>query len=234
MIQAIIKRIFEESEFENNEHYYSKDNNQFYLTLHLNETEFKSIENKNSIEEIPSYKELLEYFNGLVQSGTCTSIEKNTSLLIFVKCQNINALEKYKQQILLLEEDQYFFKKYVILYTDGAIRNINTNAILPDLETKLGRNENFENYSKNGFIPELEEYLFILQLYIKIPFISLPDFDNQFKSLDTKITESLGANHSIKEVVIDNYGDIMMLDFLEQGEQVDQKIESILNLLSND
>lgn len=234
MIQAIINNIFDESGFENNENYYSKDNNQFYLTLHLNETEFSSIENKNSIEEIQAYKELLENFNELVQIGTSTSIEKNTSLLIFVKCQNINALEEYKQQILLLEEDQYFFKKYVILYTDGAIRNINTNAILPDLETKLGRNENFNNYSKNGFIPELEEYLFVLQLYIKIPFISLPDFDNQFKSLDTKITESLGANHSIKEVVIDNYGDIMMLDFLEQGEQVDQKIESILNLLSND
>lgn len=112
MIQAIINKIFEESEFENREGYYSKDNNQFYLTLHLNETEFKSIENKNSIEEIHSYKELLEYFNELVQSGTSTSIEKNTSLLIFVKCENINALEEYKQQILLLEEDQYFFKKY--------------------------------------------------------------------------------------------------------------------------
>lgn len=234
MIQAIINKIFEESEFENREGYYSKDSNQFYLTLHLNETEFKSIVNKNSIEEIPSYKELLEYFNELVQSGTSTSIEKNTSLLIFVKCENINALEEYKQQILLLEEDQYFFKKYVILYTDGAIRNINTNAILSDLETKLSSNEDFENYSKNGFIPELEEYLFVLQLYIKIPFISLPDFDNQFKSLDTKITESLGAYDSIKEVVIDKYDDIIEIDFLEQRELVDQKIDAILNLLSND
>lgn len=234
MIQAIINKIFEESEFENREGYYSKDNNQFYLTLHLNETEFKSIENKNSIEEIPSYKELLEYFNELVQSGTSTSIEKNTSLLIFVKCENINALEEYKQQILLLEEDQYFFKKYVILYTDCAIRNININAILSDLETKLSSNEDFKNYYTNGFIPELEEYLFVLQLYIKIPFISLPDFDNQFKTLDTKITESLGANHSIKEVVIDNYGDIMMLDFLAQGELIDQKIATILSSLPND
>lgn len=234
MIQAIINKIFEESGFENNEHYYSKDNNQFYLTLHLNETEFKSIENKNSIEEIPSYKELLEYFNELVQSGTSTSIEKNTSLLIFVKCENINALEEYKQQILLLEEDQYFFKKYVILYTDGAILNLNIDDILSVLETKLGRNEDFENYYANGFIPELEEYLFVLQLYIKIPFISLPNFNHQFKSLGAKITESLEANYSIKEAVIENYDDIMMLDFLEQGEQVDQKIDTILNLLSDD
>src|SRR5690606_21728011 len=98
MIQAIINNIFEESGFENTERYYSKDNNQFYLTFHLDETVFKSIENKNSIEEIQAYKELLEYFNELVQSGTSTSIEKNTSLLIFVKCENINALEEYKQQ----------------------------------------------------------------------------------------------------------------------------------------
>lgn len=234
MIQAIINKIFEESGFENGEKYNSKDNNQFYISLHLNETEFKSIENKNSIEEIPSYKELLEFFNELVKSGTSTSIEKNTSLLIIVKCENINALEEYKQQILLLEEDQYFFKKYVILYTHNAIRNINTYAILSDLETKLSKKEDFENYYAKGFIPELEEYLFVLQLYIKIPFISLPDFDNQFKSLDTTIREVLAENIRIKQTVMDKYDDIIEIDFLAQGEQVDQKIATILSSLPND
>lgn len=234
MIQTIINKIFEESGFENRERYYSMDNNQFYITLNLNETEFKSIENKNSIENIHSYKELLEFFNDLVQSGTNKSIEKNTSLLIFVQCENTNALEEYKQQILLLEEDQYFFKKYVILYTGNSIRKINLDAILSDIESKLNSEEDYDNYYKQGFITELEEYLFVLQLYIKIPFIILPNFENQFKSLDTKITEALDNNYRIKQAVIDNYDDLIALDFLVQGEQADQKIETILNSLSND
>lgn len=236
MIQQIINKIFEESNFENKDDnsYYSKDNTQFYLTLHLDEIGFQSIKNKDSIEEIPSYKKLLDYFNTLVQTGTSTSIEKNTSLLIFVKCENINALDVYKQQILLLEEDQYFFKKYVILYTDNAIRNINTDAILFDLETKLSSKQNFEDYYSEGFNPNIEEYLFVLQLYIKIPFISLPNFDNRFKTLETKITEDLRDSYKIKETIINNFDDIMALDFLATGEEVEQNIETILSLLSND
>lgn len=234
MIQQIINKIFEESTFEKKERYYSKGNNQFYLTLILNETEFQSIENKNSIEDIQSYKALLKCFNELVQSGTSTSIEKNTSLLIFVKCESINALEVYKQQILLLEEDQYFFKKYVILYTENAINSINTDAILSDLESKLSSDEHYENYYNKGFITELEEYLFVLQLFIKIPFITLPDSDIEFKTLETKITEDLGESHNIKQTVVGHYDDIMAINFLEPGEHVDQSIEKILSLLSDD
>ncbi|WP_313385915.1 ABC-three component system middle component 1 [Chishuiella sp.] len=234
MIQTIINKIFEESNFEEKEGYYSKDNNQFYLTLKLKETEFQTIENKNSIEVIPSYKELLDFFNELVQSGTSTSIEKNTSLLIFVECENIKALEVYKQQILVLEEDQYFFKKYVILYTENGISGINTDTILSDLKAKLSNKDNFDNYYTNGFSTELEGYLFILQLYIKIPFITLPSFDNQFKTLETKITEDLGDNYIIKETVIEKFDEIMAIDFFVPGENVDQNIETILNSLSND
>lgn len=234
MIQTLINQIFVESGFENREGYYSRDNNQFYISLHLNETEFKSIENKNSIEDIQSYNALLKCFNELVQSGTSTSIEKNTSLLIFVKCESINALEVYKQQILLLEEDQYFFKKYVILYTENAISSINTDAILSDLESKLSSDEHYENYYNRGFITELEEYLFVLQLYIKIPFITLADFNIQFQTLENKIIEDLGDSYKIKETVIDNFDDIMALDFLAPGEKVEQDIETILSLLSND
>src|ERR1035437_6858649 len=120
----VINKIFLESGFEKKESdlnvtFYLKKENEFYFTLDLEISEILKINNLTDFEKLDKYILLKEYFDSTLKK-TSSAIEKNTSLIIFVKCETFNSIETSKQNILLLEEDEYFFKKYIVLYTDEA------------------------------------------------------------------------------------------------------------------
>lgn len=220
--------------FEGIEKYYTKDSNTFFFTLQYNIEEISVLKRYSEIAEKENHKTLLKGFNNLIKEGGSNAIEKNSSLLILVKCPSLESIEKNHQQILLLEEDEYYFKKYVILYTDASISILNEQENLINyLNEKLNDEISFSKYAKSGFNEEIADYLMVMQLFIKLPFLTVQTADNNFKGLPEKISEALGENNErFVNWILENEDQIKALDFVQQNTE--EQINEILNHLPND
>jgi hypothetical protein len=235
----IIDKLFQEIEYQKNEFnneltYYSNNDWAYYFTLHINDTEFKKIKSFSDFEQIEEYKKFKTSFDLLEQQGESNKVEKNSSLIILLKCDSLVVLEEYQQQILLLEEDEYFLKKYVVIYTEKSIVELkNTEEILPQLKEKVNDKDKFETYAKNGFNNNLEEYLLVLQLYIKLPFLTLSFDGDAFQTLPSKISDVLEESQEhVYNILTEKAEDFLKIDF--QAENYEEKIGEIIKLLEND
>lgn len=76
--------------------------------------------------ECSATKELLKEYK--IRSGLDSSFKKNSSLLICIKVVNISEAQiKLRNTIYNIEEDEYYFRKFVFLYTDEMTRSIDVN-----------------------------------------------------------------------------------------------------------
>ncbi len=174
-MRQIIEKLLIEcgySEKEQGISFYSKEDRSFFFIVTIEEENFALLKSKDLVKENQSYKAVMDGFKSIVNSGEQIVMEKNSSLIVLVKCADINAISKLQQQILLFEEDEYFFKKYVILYTDSSITGLTITPLLPELRVKVKHNESFDKFANQGYISELAEFLVVIQLFIKLPFLS--------------------------------------------------------------
>jgi hypothetical protein len=238
-MNTVINKIMEVSEyspqsFNGIERYYSKEDNSFFFTLQYSIDEISTLRKYSEISERDNYKRLLESFNTLIKEGQSNTVEKNSSLLILVKCETLEAIEKYHQQILLLEEDEYFFKKYVILYTINSIATLMAQEnLLGYLNEKLNDEVSFSKYANEGYNDEIADYLMVIQLFIKLPLLKVQTGDNNFKALAEKISDGLGeTDEHFINWILENDQRILSLDFMRENSE--EEIEELLNHLPND
>lgn len=236
-MNEIIETIFKQEEyllkrFNDELTYYSYQDAAFYFLLELEENDFENILRYTDFENLQKYKKFKKNFDLVEKEVEANTVERNSSLIILVRCNSISALEKYKHQILLLEEDEFFFKKYVILYSEKAIQGLKVNDdFLSTIQQKVQDKNQFKLYAKKGLLEELEEYLLILQLYIKLPFLKLTFDGDSFQSLQSKIVSDLDEQQEVLyRELVSKSEDILALNFeLEENE-----IDEILNLLTDD
>ena len=238
-MNELVKKIFIESghaeeQFRNKLLYYSFKEMAYYFVIDLEQVEFEKIRNYSDFEQLEKHKKLKENYEKLEREGKSNTIEKNSSLIVLVKCDSLRALEKYQQQILLLEEDEYFFKKYVVLYSHESIKDLkDIYKLIPVLQEKVKDKTKFDSYGNNGFQVELEEYLLILQLYIKFPFLKLPFEGDAFQSLASKISGVLGTVHEeLYDQLTEKSDRILKIDFESEDDKIE--IDEILKLLPDD
>lgn len=125
-------------------------------------------------------------------------MNKNTSLLILLEVQNLKQdYEKLKTQILRIEEDVYFFRKYVILYDKKG--NI-------ELEKKINQVDDLIKYINQIKLTSFQKDIFkdsflflLIQLFIKIPFLQL-----EIKSQNDNFNLREQINTKIKEKSLEN------------------------------
>ena len=187
---------------------------------------------------------LKEYYVG-------SDYKKNTSLIVLVKADSVFDEYKLSNKIYDIEESPYFFKRYVILYTDKQmklIENINVGqyqSILSDKKkfvdykkSKKGE-DNFNSKLKNDVLI----YDIISKLYIKIPFLVYKfDGDDKLPILAECINEALDDKQKkIRDILIDvdlesdSYYELFN-DSLENPteEEIEKKYNEILNEISNE
>lgn len=228
----MLKKIFEQSQIEESKHndlvYYNYNNVAYYFTINIALSEFSQIKTFHDLTTNESYKLFKTQFDALEKAGISNVIEKNSSLILLVQVEDMNELDRLQHNILMIEEDEYFFKKYVILHSNDAIKHLN----FENIHSKVNDIESFNSFSQSGYLKELEEYIFILQLFIKLPFLKL-EFDTEnFETLGQKISKSLEVkNEEVYESII-NFESLSTLDFM--SKDAEREIENILELLKND
>lgn len=211
---------------------FSHENQSFFFNINIQESELLLIKNTQSFYDNEDYKRILDVYKKLVDTSGIPEIEKNSSLIITVKCEYLDTLSKLQQQILLIEENEYFFKKYVILYTEESITELLKKPNVSFLQETLNDSEKFEKYSDSGYSSDLMEYLVVIQLFIKLPFLKLTFSQNEYLDLKNKLDNSLEKDSFIYDRLVRHKIDLDKIDFMKIEDE--RKINLFLKMISND
>ena len=156
------------------------------------------------MEEIKDFfkTDKLDYLISEFQKLDDEKIKKNTSLFILIKVYDIHQFyNNYLNTIVAIEEDEYYFRKYIIFYTDEGLNDLD-----PDVQYLLHIVQNhiddfeeslFDKFEKNMFFDD--SYFIAMQLIIKLPFISLPHSDKPFATIEDKIKLRMESEQQVKK-----------------------------------
>ena len=156
-------------------------------------------------------------------------IKKNTSLFITVRVDNLEEdYNRFKNITMKIEEDEYYFRKYVIFYTEDGLSKIepSTQSLLNYIQSESSENEGlFDKFENNMFFDDA--YFIAMQLIVKLPFISLPHSDNRFEVIEDRIKTRIEREGLIdKENQVDQILDLF--DENKISEQLGDETNSIL------
>jgi hypothetical protein len=173
--------------------------------------------------------QLLELINGEYMRKCFTAIklndnlyekemDKNSSIICCLESDlfdesGLDDDSKQKLDLLMkaiyeVEEDPYFFKKYVLTYFKDQIDEINHEIaetvfteprLTSYLQTSLNNSETFKRYKENSI--SQRKYDLICKLFIKLPFLKLTNLEiSTLRNLKDKITEELNQKDIVMSV----------------------------------
>ena len=159
------------------------------------------------------------------------NIKKNTSLFILVEVDNLKEAfedEKFQRSILLIEEDYYYFRKFILLYTQKGISDLQDKTINETLYNYL--ESNIDAFEEDMFFSE--SYFMAMEIGVKLPFFTPPKRNDSYQSIEnqyqddkdeldnrlldfyTKVTDEI-LSESLKDISTD---DENVSDLLQIGE----------------
>lgn len=166
---------------------YSLAGDDFYIISSYDIEEFSNFfDGKRTNSIVDDFNKLESKLSGLA---------KNTSFIIFIEVENIETFyTENKNQIMKIEEDEYFFRKYVIIYNESSIRFFKLNQqISKQLYDVLSADEKMNKFENNLFFDD--EFVVSMQLMIKIPFIQLQENKKILDLLDKKINKKIAYDN---------------------------------------
>lgn len=230
-MKSIIQKIFNDNGFNNIKiaNPVEESHIEFWANYSDNAVNFYLVLFENNIltEDFLSWK-IPAYFNAIKQleTGYDERMDKNLSMIVCVKTDN-DETQKNSEKIFEIEEDPYFFKKYVITYDDnnskelkakfnegGESSNVILNRIINDSTMFLSYKMN-----ENNALTSL--YEICTKLMIKIPFMRLEKRLEELDDLSEKINEELSEKSLLA------FKD-SLLGFNENDERIIDNILSII------
>ena len=178
------------------------DGNEFFLIQEYNREDFKSSsEGGEDFFTCEQTNKLISCFEKLNDN----KIKKNTSLFVTIKVDELKqSYESLRNMIMKVEEDEYYFRKYVMLYTEEGLSRLNSNIedLLNYIQSTSPEGEYlFDKFESDMFFDT--SYFIAMQLIIKLPFVSLHHSDNHFEIVENKIQSRIemeGLNDHKKQV----------------------------------
>ena len=113
------------------------------------------------------------------------NIKKNTSMFILVEVDDLKEIfedEKVQQSILLIEEDYYYFRKFIILYTQNGLLDLRDKDTNEMLYTYL--ESNIDAFEDDMFFSE--SYFMAMEIGVKLPFFTLPKRSDIYQSIENQ------------------------------------------------
>lgn len=194
--------------------FYSNNNRErkeFYLVEVISKVDFLAWEiNENSS---------LTGFDELALENR--EIQKNTSLILAVKVDNFQAdLIQIKNKVLQVEEDAYYFKKYVVVYTDNSIQTLSQseNTVI-SLKQILLHQPSFVAFKEN--MSASEEYFVTMQLFLKLPFLPTPvDTNVELTSIEALLENRLTSEEKVLLAKLIEVGNLDNLGWQDIRSQI--------------
>ena len=161
----------------------------FYKKIKENNKRFLIVYETNSLQEVDYYNNTIKDIIP-IEIKSEPAFERNTDLIILLKLNNLGDFNTHEQKIFSIEEDPYYFKKYVLYYSEEE-KNILENKSLNDLREVILNRDLFNAYKKNPNYPSL--YSFSARFFIKVPFLHVPVNEIEMPSIEVMLKESLLA-----------------------------------------
>ena len=214
-------------------------NNQYYpvnekssIFTNTLKSEYFLIENYSE-EDFMNYFEsdtterLIEEFNESQYSLGFENLKKNTLLFILVEVENMKtAYEELRNQLILIEEDIYYFRKFVILFTKDALSQLesiqSTNQLYNLLKKKM------PEFEKDMFFED--SYFLAMEMAIKLPFFKINALNEDYQTIEEKYTD---REDQIDEQLLNLFDDsedyVSFLSDIEMGAELLTKLSNILD-----
>lgn len=163
--------------------------------------------------EILNLQLVKEYSEGIMdkvtEKFTLPGIDKNISLLILTEKEDManDRDEEFYKQLFDIEEDPYFFKKYVLYYSQQQKELINeaitSGDILDILDTLIVDKSLFKNFKDNIDLRAKLLYDILAKIYIKIPFMKLNIDKGSVTNLRENIENEISTEdwYSVKKIL---------------------------------
>lgn len=120
--------------------------------------------------------------------------DKNTSLILCVEFKELKTdCPQHKNAMLQIEEDEFWFKKYLLAYTANAVTKFTPgDQVISQINAMVNEEQAFDRF--NQHIYEDEGYFLGVQLFLKIPFLGMTtQHDRQFVTIEQMLVERLSA-----------------------------------------
>jgi len=162
----------------------------FYKKIKENNKRFLIVYETDSLQEVDYYNNTIKDIIP-IEIKSEPAFERNSDLIILLKLDNLGDFNTHEQKIFSIEEDPYYFKKYVLYYSDEE-KNILENKSINDLRDVILNRDLFNAYKKNPNYPSL--YSFSARFFIKVPFLHVPVNEIEMPSIEVMLKESLLAD----------------------------------------
>ena len=249
-MNELIQMIFEDYgyvkrwNYENTDFYMNenKDIANYFLVNYIDATsesesgesileKLKVLEN-NYIDEIAEKnirKKILKVFEN---DNLAAQLDKNISAIYPIKLKNIGELDNYKNLIYYVEESPYFFRRFVLPYTDEQMKEL--KVIISDHKEKTIRDVLSDLANNEDAYFALAErkninsvYELVIRLFSKIPFLQY-NFKTEQKPMSIeKRIENLLNEVLIKyhDIVVNENKDLETMILKEDTELTDVDLE---------
>lgn len=142
----------------------------------------------------------LQPLSGVLNLNIDNNYEKNTTLLLFV--QQENNVDKLVSKITEVEEDEYFFKKQVVLLSAEFLSKLGNEVskstdfeVIKYLQELMNNTINFKQFMEK---PNVDTYYSgCAQLFEKLPFLHMIVESSESNSLQNMIDSEIAENSEI-------------------------------------
>ncbi|NRB80364.1 MAG: hypothetical protein HRU38_17140 [Saccharospirillaceae bacterium] len=159
----------------------------FYSKLEENSKRFLIVYETESLRNV-------DYYNNKIQEIVPNELkfepafERNSDFIILFKIENLSDFNKHEKYILSIEEDPYFFKKYVLYYSSEEL-DLVKDIDFSELKISIFNRDLFNKYKQNPNFPSI--YSFAARFFIKLPFLQVPVSEEKMPSIEVMLDESL-------------------------------------------
>ncbi|MDB3086407.1 hypothetical protein C4097_18205 [Clostridioides difficile] len=225
-MKQLIKKLLMETNFENIQSIENIADYNSIFSENKDRTMFYVVSFYDSINEFNEQFEESqnEAFNYICSKENQNELKKNTSMILFIKLKDLDEKDKMQSQILELEEDVYFFKKYVVLYLEKELEEfksaIEGRSITEFMKANINKEDLFEDFKREETI---SFYSLILKLYIKLPHLAYSDtFETEnIMDLNKRIEFELKL-----KTIFDLHNELLEID----EDDIDSWIDELINI----
>jgi len=189
-MKQIIRSIFSERRFEQARgleniffyHFSTEGRSEYYVVEFISAADLQTYDAERAHEVIVSNKSAFH------------DVEKNSSLILCVEFNDLqNQYYQYKNAMLKIEEDEFWFKKYLLPYTATAVQHFNLEAaIIPQLNGLVLNETQFNAFRQNMFTGEA--FFLAIQCFLKLPFLSFtPVLSADFVTIEQTMQSQLST-----------------------------------------
>lgn len=153
------------------------------------------------------------------------SFKKNCDLVCIHHLSRLSDFKGSEEQIFAIEEDPYFFKKYVLYYSDAEESAVQDQDF-EKLKATVADKELFNKYKEQPLTAT--QYSVAAKIFIKLPFLELP-----FQKRDL-VPMRLQAEGAVSEAGLSKvYGSIQRLSKTNIDELIKEMISDELANIQN-